>query len=321
MTPRSLAASPLALLLCLSLAACGGGGEEDSPSPTAASKFSSTDDVAGAISAYGSAVAAFSGELDGSNSKALAKRATKAKTLQAKATTTENCDSGSISFTTDDSTLYADDGLSVASSCRYSFSNNSSSGTFTSNGKLADRCTDSAQTSSACNASTIRIADGAAGGTTLDLLGNGSNNGERFDFEIKLKGDLSERYTSDTEDLTLSATLSFNDKVAQFSGSAVFENLRSVYTTTATGATETLNGVVGAASNKSRCSPGKITVRTDSALIYDSNDDTIGGQITLTDSSGGTAQISYNSDGSATVTLSNGQTRTYSRAQIEAFCS
>lgn len=67
-----------------------------------------------------------------------------------------------------------------------------------------------------------------------------------------------------------------------------------------------------------RCDTGDVTVATDRRLVRDAQQDFfIDGQLTLTRSDG-TATIEFNSDGSVTVTTGDGQTRTFSRAELES---
>lgn len=325
MSRNTLAAWPLALLSAFSLVACGGGGGGGTPAVTQG-KFNTTDDVAGLVSSFNGAAEAFGETVSSAEGKSStsAKRGSLARRegLRSKATTVEDCDSGSVTFTDDTSTAFANDGSTVAASCRYSSSSGSSSFSSTVNGKLADKCTDSAQTSSICNASTFRIADGASGSSTLDLSFTGTEGSVRSDFEIKLKGDLTESSTSTTDTINVSATLALNEKIEKVTATAVFENFRSVYTNTPNtgGGNENISGSFSISSSKSSCSIGKVTVRTDSVLTYNSNGDTVAGQLTFTEASNQSARVNFNSDGSITVTLANGQTRTYSVAQLDSLC-
>jgi len=264
MKHTSIAAAFAAVITSACLSACGGGGSDDSGTITASTpaKFASTDQVAVLIGGFASTFDTF----DTSDSKSTMdrKRASlsksqggfASKSAQIKATSTTNCDSGSISFTDDTSTTYQYDGLTVASSCKYSSSSGGSSFSSQINGKTADKCTDSAQTAEACKAETVRIADGANGNTTLDLAFVGNDNGSREDFEIKMKGDLSSSSTSTTESSQISGTLSYNDKIEKISGTALFDNLQSVFTANSSsgGGTETINGAFGFSASTKNCS-------------------------------------------------------------------
>ncbi len=314
-----LAATPLALASTLFLSACGGGDDASSGAGTPA-KFASTDDVAVLVGGFGDLLLTLEGSFGSTAVKS--KRGVASKSLMAKATTTENCDSGSISFTDDASTTFLDDGLTVASSCRSSFSDSSSSFNSTVNGRVTDRCTDGAQTSSVCNASNTRIADGANGNSTFDLAFAGSDSGEPFDFEIRIKADASDSSSNGTDLSQLSGTIQFNDRVERLSGAALFDNMRTTdtFNSSTGGGSQTIDGGFGFTSSVSKCAIGKATIRTDSTLIYDSSDTFIGGQLTLTDGSGATARVNFNSDGSYTVTLANGQTRTYAEDSFDDLC-
>lgn len=327
MSKNTLAAWPLALLSAFSLAACSGGGG-GSTLAASSGKLNTTDDVAALMSSFNFAAVGF-GETLFAAGETMASPAAKQGSLsrhegfRSKATTTQNCKSGGTkTFTDDTSTAFADDGTRVTASCRDSSSSGSSSYSSTVNGRLISKCTDSAQTSSSCRASTVRMADGASGGGTLDLSLTSTEGSLRTDFEIKLKGDLTESSTDSTETVNLTATLGINDKIDRVTGTAVVENFRSVYTyiPSTGGGNETLSGSFGISSSKSSCSIDKVTIRTDSALTYNSNGNTVAGQLTFTDAANQSARVNFNSDGSVTVTLPNGQTRTYSEAQLDSLC-
>lgn len=322
---RGAVASYSTLALALFLAACGGGG--DSASAVSASepaKLATTDEVAALVTGF-VALGEVDFDISGSTGASAANPASSraAKSFRPKATTTENCDSGSISFTDDASTLFSDDGLTTANSCRFTFNEGGASFTSSVNGKSSDRCTDSAQTANDCEAYAIRVGDGAAGSATLDLAFVGGSGASREDFEVRFKADLTDTLAGNTSTTQLTGTIAFNDRVEQLAGTALFENIQVAFTLNPNtgGGSETLSGNFGLSAGNGKCSIGKVSLRTDSPLIYNSNFDVTAGQLTLTGANGQTARVNYNSDGSYTVTLANGQTRTYAASDdFEALC-
>ena len=331
MINKTFAALPLSLAAALFLAACGGDSDSDSSGVTAAanapSKFRSTDDVAVLVDGIGNTV----GDIDfglGSpkpSVKARAKGGALHKSsLPPKATETEACDSGSVSYTDDTTTAFDSDGTVVFNDCRDTSSSGSFTFSSTSNGKASSKCTDAAQTADVCNADTSRLADGANGSTTLDFAfssKDSSTSGNDSDTELKLKADVTSATSGSSETTRISGSLLFNDKIERVSGSAVFENLTSVFTTTGTGSSETINGAFGFATSTSKCAIGKVTIKTDSPLITDSSFTTTAGRVSVTDGSGQTATVQFNADGSYTVTLPNGATKTYDDSfDSDVFC-
>lgn len=286
------------------LVACGGGGGGDAGSGGGTvSKLSNTDNVAGFASSLASSQKYL---LSGIN---LAGNSSSAQ-----------CDSGNRVFTEDSSTVNGSDGTTVYNSCQNV--NQSDGGTTTEqyNGKISTKCTDGAQTANNCLAQTARFADGPTASSTLDAsvvtTGSAPQN-----LELKLKGDVAFSQSSSTSTIDINATIGVNDRQRQLGGTATFENLRLVYTSGNSTYTQSFDGGFGFTGIQSGCALGKVTLRTNSPVVYsDSNNSTLGGQITLSDSLGQSARIDFNSDGSATVTLSNGQTKTYTAAQLAALC-
>jgi YD repeat-containing protein len=317
------ASAMAALAGAVFLSACGGGGDDASATPTG--KFGSTDQAAGTaaglIGAGGTLT--FAAELVGKSTAKTTRGGFGSRQFAvAKATTTENCaESGSVTFVDDTTTTFGEDGTAMSNACRESFADGNGRATFTTSGRVADKCTDSAQTASVCNASTVRLADGAAGSATFDVAFTNTNTADRTDLTLKAKGDLVTSTSGSTENSTLSATLSVTDRVLNANLTAGFSDFRSSYTSASNGtATETLNGRASISSSKANCNVGAVTIATRTPLRYDSSGMTTAGELTMTDASNQTVRVSYNADGSATITMPDGQTRTYSEAQLESLC-
>lgn len=311
-----------AVAACVLLTACGGSSDVEGSAALVGAKFDGPDKVAGALGGFQRASAAIVGD---DVTEAASKAASfdgrgpayrGSMGLRAKATTTTACDSGTSTFTDDTSTLFADDGLLVDNNCRTNFSDAGGNGSVARNGRLNDKCTDGAQTADDCNAINLRFADGPTGNATFDVTAIGSFDGAPLDLELKLKGDITQTFSESTDVTTLSATLGINDRRAKVTATALFENFRVV--TTSTG--ETYEGSFGFSSSKSNCAIGRLTVRTDSPLVSDDDGRTTAGRLIVTDGSGTAARVDFNSDGSVTVTLPNGQVKTFSETQLAALC-
>lgn len=323
----SSAAVAAALLSAFLVSSCGGAGDDLSAASLSANepaKLATTDEVAilvGGFASFGALDFDIGSNSSGASSSA-AKRRPMAKSFRPKATSTESCGSGNITFTDDTTTAFADDGLTTANNCRDTTTEGGSSFTSTINGKSSDKCTDSAQTTSNCNALTTRVADGAAGNATLDFGFSGGSGSERADFDVRFKADLSTTLSGNTDTTQFSGSIFFNDRVARLAGTALLENIRVAFTFNPStgGGSETLSGAFGVSTGSGQCAVGKVSFRTDSPLIYNSNFDVTAGQLTLTGANGQTARVNYNSDSSYTVTLSNGQTRTYAADVFEELC-
>lgn len=323
-----LAAAPLVFLATALVSACGGGGGgESSTSATTPAKFASPDDVAVLVSGYSGSLGALGslGSLDPSSfsaKRANSERGLTAKNARPKATTTENCDSGTVSFTDDTSTAFTRDGTTRASNCKTTETRGSDSFSTSFNGKLSDRCTDNRQTSSNCLALATRVADGASGTTTLDLNVAGTESGTRYEVEIRTKADIANASNGDVHSSNINATVLFNDKANKFSGTAFYDNINSTYTFNPNtgGASETINGGFGLSTSNSKCTIGRVQIRTDSPLVYNDGINTVSGRLTLTDGNSQGAQVNFNSDGGFTVTLPNGQSKTYTAGSFDTLC-
>ena len=298
MNKTTFAALPLSLLAGLFLSACGGGGSESTASSaSSAAKFSSTDDVAILVGGFGGTFEEFLFLRQQGGSKPGRKMQwgamSKSAASKPKATSTGPCSGGGTNTYTDEtSTAYNFDGSRIYSNCKTSFSQQGYSFNSTLDGKIAERCTDNAQTTNVCNASVLRIADGANNSATLNEMFTSNDNGDLEDFELKVKGDITDATNGNTNNSQISGTMTFNDKIERLSGSAFFENLAStdISDSNTGGGSQTFNGVFGFSANSSRCAIGKVTVRTDSPLVYNSDFDTTAGQLTLTDGNGQSAR-------------------------------
>ena len=109
------------------LAACGGG--EDPAATTTA--LSTADNAAQFVVSYDSVQSTLGATASNSSQ---AKSGAPAGSYPSKATVTQPCDSGSITYTTDDSTVFREDGTYVSSSCTYSSSESGSTTTLNSKG-------------------------------------------------------------------------------------------------------------------------------------------------------------------------------------------
>lgn len=324
---------PIAGFLGMQLLACGGGGDlQGTPDASTPVTLKSADEVAAVVVIAGSLPGlSGSGSLEAStasaspalmaSAKALNARqqnAGQAKAAQPKGTSTRACNGGgNASFTTDDGTLYAEDGTTLANQCVDISRDNANQeiSRTTVNGRLLERCTDTAQTASSC----ARYEGAVGQGTTPFSLtykeaaqgGEDSTSSGLFNF-LSISD-----ANGDSE--TLAGTLTVVDHRAQLSGTLLFDQLQQRSSFSSGVESLRLDGGLGFASNTRRCFAGKLNLQTLQPVTINGSGVSTSGRVAITDGSNARYEVEFLSGGAITFNF-KGQQSTYTLEQLASFC-
>lgn len=322
---------PVAGVLGAQLLACGGGGDlQGAPDASAPADLKSADEVAAVVVIAGSlpglAASADSSAASASptlmaSAKALNARqqsTLQAKAAQPKGTSTRACNGGgSASFTTDDGTLYAEDGSTIASQCVDILRNNANQevARSTANGRLAEKCVDSAQTTSNCASYQGSVGQGS---TPFSLAYKEAAQGGEDSSSSGLFSYLSVNDANGDSE-TLQGTLSVSDHRAQQAATMLFDQLRQRSSFNSGVESLRLDGGLGFASNTRRCFSGKLHLETLTPVTLDGNGTSTSGRLAITDGGNARYEVEFLSAGSISVNY-KGQLTTYTASQLANFC-
>lgn len=327
---RKFVVRPLLLAVGFIVSACGGGGDfqplDAVMSATSPAKFASTDDVASIVFWASAAPQYTYGDYRGVNDSSvsgspLAKsRGSKseAEGSRAKATSSACSGGGSQTYEENPNTQYPFDGTYIASNCA-EINPSQPSIIYSRDGQAVLACTD-AQPSDDCY--NFTAAYGVSGKPYL----YGFKNTEAPPIDVLTKLLLiNETSYIQLESSTpvrdvFSGSMELIDTLAGVSTNVHFDKFRQVYHYYNGKVSITLDGVFGVISSMAKCSIGKVTVKTNSPIIYQNDDATSEGRLTITDGAGQSAGVQYNSDGSATITL-GGASKVYTADQLENSCN
>lgn len=317
---------PVVGFLSLQLLACGGGGDlQGTPDASTPVTLKSADEVAAVVAVAGSlpgltGAASASASATASRPALLASRsaASAAKAAQPKGTSTRACNGGgNASYTTDDGTLYAEDGTTLANQCVDISRDNANQelSRTTANGRLLERCTDTAQTTSGC----ARYEGAVGQGTTPFSLaykeaaqgGEDSTSSGLFNF-LSINDD-----NGDSE--TLLGTLTVVDHRAQLSGTLLFDQFQQRSSFNSGVESLRLDGGLGFASNTRRCFAGKLRLETLTPVTLDGNGTSTSGRVAITDGSNTRYEVEFLSGGAITFNF-KGQQSSYTLEQLASFC-
>lgn len=322
-------------LLSVQLLACGGGGDlEGAPDASAPAKLKSADEVAAVVVVAGSlpgltgadtgspsTPAASGGSALLASAKALStsrQAAVAAKAAQPKGTSTRACNGGgSASFTTDDGTLYADDGATTANQCVDILRNNANQevARSTVNGRLAEKCIDNAQTSSSCASYQGSVGQG---NTPFSVAYKEAGAGGEDSRSSGLFSYLSSSSANGSSE-TLLGTLTVVDNRAQQNATLLFDQLSQQSSLSAGVESLRVDGGLGFASNTRRCFSGKLRLQTLTPITLDSNGNSTSGRLAVTDGSNARYEVEFLSAGAISVNY-QGQLTTYTASQLAVFC-
>jgi hypothetical protein len=243
----------------------------------------------------------------------------KALSLRPQGTTTTNCDSGSVTFTTDDSSAYAQDGRRVFEDCTVIFrQNNVETSRIIQDGVSVNHCAASASNNTIC---TNEIFAAGEDGVPLTLRGRSSTQ----DAVVKLLSDGTELRSGSTTIQTGSGITQSENLVSHKSMTLVSDDLAISTTLNSNGTmSATANGGLGlsdAARSTANCISGQLTVSTPVTLTLDTNENFNGGKLHFASPNGNVADVVFNADGSVTATINNGTPSTFSKATFAGFCS
>jgi hypothetical protein len=322
---------PVAGVLGMQLLACGGGGDlQGTPDASAPVTLKSADEVAAVVVVAGS-LPGLTGSADSSaasasptlmaSAKTLNARqqhAVQAKAAQPKGTSTRACNGGgSASFTTDDGTLYAEDGSTVASQCVDILRDNANQelARSTANGRLAEKCVDSAQTTSNCASYQGSVGQGS---TPFSLAYKEAAQGGEDSTSSGLFNFLSiNDANGDSE--TLAGTLTVVDHRAQLSGTLLFDQFQQRSSFNSGVESLRLDGGLGFASNTRRCFAGKLALETLQPVTINGSGVSTSGRVAITDGSNTRYEVEFLSGGAITFNF-KGQQSTYTLEQLASFC-
>lgn len=322
---------PVAGVLCAQLLACGGGGDlQGAPDASAPADLKSADEVAavvvvagslpGMTSSADSSAASTSPTLMASAKSLTARQqqAVQAKAAQPKGTSTRACNGGgSASFTTDDGTLYAEDGSTVASQCVDILRNNANQelARSTANGRLTEKCVDSAQTTSNCASYQGSVGQGS---TPFSLAYKEAAQGGEDSSSSGLFSYLSVNDANGDSE-TLQGTLTVSDHRAQQTATMLFDQLRQRSSFNSGVESLRLDGGLGFASNTRRCFSGKLRLETLTPVTLDSSGTSTSGRLAITDGGNARYEVEFLSAGSISVNY-KGQVTTYTASQLASLC-
>ena len=234
--------------------------------------------------------------------------------ITAKATTTTPCGSGYVTFTTDESTAFADDGRHEYAQCDDTIGSDHA----ITNGVTVDHCNSTASNNTVC---------------TNDSVSSGEN-GVPFTFEQRSStADTILRFlTTGVEIKSGSTTTDIGNGVIESENllshksiATVNDNLSISTTTQSNGSlTATVSGAFGlnnAARSTANCISGRMTVSTPGTLTLDNNENFTGGQLHFTSDSGNTADVTFHGDGSVSASFNGGLSQNISKAVLATYCS
>ncbi len=230
----------------------------------------------------------------------------------AKATTTTACArSGSRTFTTDDSTPFAQDGRTEFLDCI----DGSGSQRIIQRGVESTRCNDAGAGSQCQDESFFAGDNGAPLWLEID---NGVS-----DQRLLLLG--AGRQTTSGDNFA-TGIQQFDNLVSHKSATRVFDNMlmfssaESGNRIARIGGNFGLNDMARATAN---CMSGRLSVTTpqDRPLVIDQNENFNGGVLHFTSANGGRADVTFQSGGSISVSVNGGVSTTFSASQLAAFCS
>lgn len=296
----------------LVLAACGGGsdgggGDDGGGPPTAGADtpatFATPDDAAGQVAAF---IALGESSFDQAPSGEMRK-----------AVTTEDCGAGgTVSY--DDET-----GRYVYDNCREAAQGFSSR----IDGVLIDACTGGGAADESpdnCGAAS----QSGMGDYTLTFGESGQplvteTNTGQGDFSLSARGTVREQTTSSTEEFT--ATVEFAiDTTDAPAFSLIMDDLRVFENAAPSDGSRlqmSIDGGFGTdAGRNSRCGLGFATYETVTPISFDNNDEPFAGELNLTSENGDSANITFNNDGSVTVTV-NGTAQMYTQDDLMNLCA
>lgn len=302
------AAWPVIALLTAGLAACGGGDDGGNSggaiSATSPANIQSPDDAAALTAAFFALGEIAAGE-GASTQKQHAVSMAKGGAIRAQAVTTEDCGAGGTQ-TFDDET-----GRTEYDNCRET------------NGE-SDLLLDGVETA-ACTAGGASANTDCMGDFT-DILGESGTpllfrtTSPDFDLTLTLLATIRERFgaSSNRTDIDGNFTVRADDAPTI---TVVFDALTFVDDSSMGVDTITIDGGFGTdAGERFNCGAGLVTYDTVSPITLDNDGAPISGQVNLSSANGGAAQVTFNSDGSATVTV-GGNMQTYSQSQLFQLCN
>jgi hypothetical protein len=286
--------------------ACGGGLYDpgtteaiDTTGADAPANFTSAVDAAKAAAAI-AAIIAPNGGISGK--------------ARGKSSTTTPCDAGSVTFITDDTTAYPDDGRHFYDQCTAFIGDNQ----LIQDGVSVDRCSATASNDTVCTSSTFT---GGEGGVPLTLEGRSSSS----DTILRFLTSGVDTTSGSTVTETLTGTIEQENLLAHKSLAQVSSHLTSSATSNNDGSvTASANGTFGlnnSARFTANCMSGRMTVSTPTAMTLDTNANFIGGQLHFTSESGTTGNVVFNSDGSVSASVNGGASAIFSRTLFLSYCS
>jgi hypothetical protein len=231
-----------------------------------------------------------------------------------KATTTQSCDSGSRTFTSDDTTPNADDGRVQFDNCvDITLQNGVEVMREVRNGVRRDRCLDAIASSTCQDANyvageegrplSLEVITGSSDLRLLALAGGRENvSGDRFiNGAVQYDNLLSHRSASIVFDqMFLLSDVPSGNRAVQIGGDYALNDM---------------------ARTTASCLSGRLTVATLTPLSIDANNNIVGGQLRFTSTNGGTAVVTFQSNRSVTSSVNGGTSTTFSPGQVASFCS
>ncbi len=234
--------------------------------------------------------------------------------VTAKATTTTPCGSGYVTFATDDSTAFADDGRHDYTYC----DNSNGSDHMITNGVTVDHCNSTTSNNTIC---------------TNDSVSSGEN-GVPFTFEQRSSSaDTILRFLTTGVELKNGTTttdigsgvIESENLLAHKSIATTNDNFSIAITTQNDGSlSSTVSGKLGlnnAARSTANCISGQMTVSTPSPVTIDTNDHFTGGHLHFASDSGSSGDVIFNSDGSVSASFNGGASQVISKTVLATYCS
>lgn len=297
----------LSAIALTTLTACGGGGggglssgfSTNSAEKSAA--LSTTDEAANAVASLVIAAdiaAGFSDSANSASGNAKSNSGPQSKAL------TQNCSDGGTATLRDDDKVEFDNCVESEETV-----------VTTLNGVIAPECN-----------------SGSFQTTCFDAFAEFGENGQTFQARVEEStesADILTRFVGSAraEDLsestreTLNLDIKVNSNIDGFSVEAVLVTNNLVIETYAS--SFSVNGDYGISTNlpsAANCQSGQLNVTTNVNLQPDSEDNIVAGQLTLMNSGGSSATVTFNANGSADISVNGGAAQTYTQQELEDRC-